>query len=442
MNEWNVCIGDVVSVGDQVLLQVSLPRQPCFKLNHRFKLKNFAPNTYKTSRTGWYYRVLREGTVQVGDEIKVVERPWPTWPIARIQEYLHRSIDNLEMNEEISNIQELGDESRGAFKRRVAKQKAKEKRRGEGQVDTWRNFKLIEKTIQTPRVSSFVLEAITPDLDAESRTLGAHAKLRLPNGMLRSYSIVSGEHNKFELGIALDDNSRGGSKYLHESLNVGDTIEVGKIAEGVPSVGAASNHVFIVGGIGITAFLAMMELFHKIHLNFTLHLGIRSPDELPFRERLEGFGERTIIYDKSKGQRMDIPKILRDLSWNSHVYVCGPNRVIEGAQEAAKQCRISESDIHYEAFTTEIGGDPFEAEISNRGKLVQVKDDESLLEVLRKEFGEEIPSSCEVGNCGTCKISLKSGLVSHRGTALTQEDKITSMLSCVSRGIGRIVVEI
>jgi len=42
MNERNVCIGDVYRVGseeDGVLLQVSLPRQPCFKLNHRFGLK-------------------------------------------------------------------------------------------------------------------------------------------------------------------------------------------------------------------------------------------------------------------------------------------------------------------------------------------------------------------------------------------------------------------
>ena len=66
MNERNVCIGDIVSVGtDGLILQVSLPRQPCFKLNHRFQLKNFAPNTYKLSRTGWYYRVLQEGTIQV-----------------------------------------------------------------------------------------------------------------------------------------------------------------------------------------------------------------------------------------------------------------------------------------------------------------------------------------------------------------------------------------
>jgi MOSC domain-containing protein YiiM len=51
MNERNVCIGDVVRVGE-VLLQVSLPRQPCFKLNHRFGIKGFAAQTWKKSRTG------------------------------------------------------------------------------------------------------------------------------------------------------------------------------------------------------------------------------------------------------------------------------------------------------------------------------------------------------------------------------------------------------
>jgi MOSC domain-containing protein YiiM len=60
MNERNICIGDIIRVGE-ALLQVSLPRQPCFKLNHRFGIKGFAPQTFKKSRTGWYYRVLEEG---------------------------------------------------------------------------------------------------------------------------------------------------------------------------------------------------------------------------------------------------------------------------------------------------------------------------------------------------------------------------------------------
>ena len=74
-------------------------------------------------------------------------------------------------------------------------------------------------------------------------------------------------------------------------------------------------------------------------------------------------------------------------------------------------------------------------------RRAQIGEDETLLEVLRKQL-DEVPSSCEVGNCGTCKVTLKSGRVDHRGTALTEEEKLDSMLSCVSRGIGRIAIGI
>jgi MOSC domain-containing protein YiiM len=101
MNERNVCIGDKIRVGE-ALLQVSLPRQPCFKLNHRFGIKDFASQTWKKSRTGWYYRVLREGYISAGNEILLVERKWPEWTIERVQEYLHRDKTNMEKLMEVS----------------------------------------------------------------------------------------------------------------------------------------------------------------------------------------------------------------------------------------------------------------------------------------------------------------------------------------------------
>ena len=64
---------------------------------------------------------------------------------------------------------------------------------------------------------------------------------------------------------------------------------------------------------------------------------------------------------------------------------------------------------------------------------------ETLLQVLRKARFE-IESSCEMGNCGTCRIGLRSGMVEHRGSALNEE-KERVLLSCVSSGVGHIVVE-
>lgn len=449
MNERNVCIGDILSVGDDgVLLQVSLPRQPCFKLNHRFQLKNFAPNTYKTSRTGWYYRVLREGAVQEGDEIRLVERKWPKWTIERVQEYLHRTPDNHEMNEELSQIVEMGDESRKAFETRVAKFKAKQKREAGGgdkeQAENWRDYKLVEKKAQTPRIMSFVLEALTPNPDAGEKDLkhGSHVRLKLPNGLLRSYSIVFGDENRFELGVALEERSRGGSTYLHQNTKEGDVLQVGRITSDVKPAAAASNHVFIVGGIGITAFLSLLEMYRRINWETTLHYGVRSSGEVPFRERLDELGHSVKLYDGSRGQRMDIGEILRSLTWNSHVYVCGPRRMLDEAATEAKKCGLGGDDVHFEAFSADTAGDPFEAEVANReGRVVEVGGEETLLEVLRRYF-DDVPSSCEVGNCGTCRVALKSGKVEHRGTALMEEEKREAMLSCVSRGSGRIVIEI
>ncbi|GKT50375.1 carnitine monooxygenase reductase subunit [Colletotrichum spaethianum] len=424
MNERNVCIGDVIAVGDEVVLQ----------------LKNFAPTTFKTSRTGWYYRVLKEGTVKAGDEIRLVERKWPKWTIERIQEYLHRNQNDLAMNEELAAIEDLGKESRGAFQRRVAKAKTQEKReRG----DKWRDFKIVEKTTQTPRIASFVLEAVSLKENVEGVDPGAHAKLKLPNGLLRSYSIVSGDRNEFELGIALEDQSRGGSRFLHESAAVGDVLQVGRITTDVQVASASSNHVFIVGGIGITAFLALAEAYLEVHFNFEMHYAVRSADDVPFRSRLEALGRSVRLYDRSKGERMDIGDIMRTLKWNSHVYVCGPTRMIEAVRTAAEECGLDESDVHYEAFSADTSGDPFEVEIVNQeGKVLKVGAEETLLEVLKREVGGDVESSCEVGNCGTCKVVLKTGRVDHRGTALTPEERVGSMLSCVSRGIERITIEI
>ncbi|CAF9917903.1 MAG: hypothetical protein GOMPHAMPRED_001409 [Gomphillus americanus] len=440
MNERNVCIGDIVSVGSQAILQVSLPRQPCFKLNHRFSLKNFAPKTYQSSRTGWYYRVLQEGTIKAGDKVKVVQRHWPDWPIERIQEYLHRNTENLAMNTALAAIEDLGKESREQFQNRVDKaNKAREK---ENLV--WLDFRVTARSMETPRIVKLTLEAVKLDPEARSITSGSHVSIKLPNGLVRSYSVVSSKSgNDFELGIALTNASRGGSKHIHGSVHVGTILPVMITRRTFPNAPAASNHCFVVGGIGLTAFLALMEKMRAINFNFTMHYAVRSTQDVPFTSRLDKLAEHVIVYDKSKGQTMDVRLIMSSLPWNSHVYVCGPPRMMDNAQAAAQEVGLTDEEVHYEAFQADVGGDPFEAKVLNRdGKVVQISGTDSLLQVLRREFGDDVASSCEVGNCGTCKVKVNCGRIEHKGTALSSEDKKDHMLSCISRGIGQIEIEI
>lgn len=89
VTEATLCLGDQVRVGS-VLLQVSQGRQPCWKLNDRLGVPDMAQRVQQTGRTGWYYRVLQEGTLQAGDALTLLARPWPQWPLARVIDVLYR----------------------------------------------------------------------------------------------------------------------------------------------------------------------------------------------------------------------------------------------------------------------------------------------------------------------------------------------------------------
>ena len=86
--EADVCIGDSFAMGEAVV-QISQPRQPCWKQARRWRRKDLALQIQRTGRTGWYLRVLREGHVQCGDTLTLIERPLPEWTVARANEVMH-----------------------------------------------------------------------------------------------------------------------------------------------------------------------------------------------------------------------------------------------------------------------------------------------------------------------------------------------------------------
>lgn len=73
LTERNVHIGDVYRVGG-VTLQVSQPRSPCWKINHRFSTEGMSLVVARERITGWYYRVIEAGTIRPGDRMQLIER--------------------------------------------------------------------------------------------------------------------------------------------------------------------------------------------------------------------------------------------------------------------------------------------------------------------------------------------------------------------------------
>ncbi|MFT4732605.1 MAG: MOSC domain-containing protein YiiM [Gammaproteobacteria bacterium] len=93
MNDENVFIGDTYRIGG-VVLQVNSPRAPCSKINQRYGVKNMDLFIAEKGITGWYYRVIETGIMQVGDRITLEHRLQKTTSIRNIMR-LTRSKDKI-----------------------------------------------------------------------------------------------------------------------------------------------------------------------------------------------------------------------------------------------------------------------------------------------------------------------------------------------------------
>jgi MOSC domain-containing protein YiiM len=71
--ESDVHIGDRFAIGTAEFV-VTQPRLPCFKLNLKFNREDMVKRFLASHRTGFYFRVLREGELGAGDEIVSTHR--------------------------------------------------------------------------------------------------------------------------------------------------------------------------------------------------------------------------------------------------------------------------------------------------------------------------------------------------------------------------------
>lgn len=116
--EGDVCIGDMFEIGES-LVQISQPRQPCWKLARRWRVKDLALHVQETGRTGWYFRVLREGYVRAGNTLVLVERPHPNWTVSSANTVMHHQTNDLHAAEDLGGCVYLSSRWREKLKRRV-----------------------------------------------------------------------------------------------------------------------------------------------------------------------------------------------------------------------------------------------------------------------------------------------------------------------------------
>jgi MOSC domain-containing protein YiiM len=83
LTEEMVHIGDRFRCGT-ALLEISRPRTPCWKIEHRFGHKGMVARIIATGRCGWYFRVIESGEVAAGDSLERIALGAGGWSVARV----------------------------------------------------------------------------------------------------------------------------------------------------------------------------------------------------------------------------------------------------------------------------------------------------------------------------------------------------------------------
>jgi phthalate 4,5-dioxygenase reductase subunit len=275
--------------------------------------------------------------------------------------------------------------------------------------------------------------------DLPEFTAGSHVSVTIPGGLIRKYSLCNdpAERDRYEIAVKSDPQGGGGSISMTGRVKVGDAIEVSEPVSNFALSERAASHTFIVGGIGITPIMSMIR-----HLKssggkpFRLYYCTRSPQATAFRDELSApplGGVVRIHHDGGNPDNaLDFWPILEQPK--GHVYCCGPRGLMEAVRDMTGHW--SPAAIHFEAFTeperSKPEDRPFRIRLARTGTVLDVPVGATILEVLRAA-GHDAPSSCESGTCGTCKTRLLSGKADHRDLVLTEAERDSHIMICVSR---------
>lgn len=118
LTEEQVCIGDTFRLGKAVV-QVSQPRQPCFKLSVKLGRTDLPLLVQNTGYTGYYFRVLEEGLVSKEDGLVPIDRLPKPFTLAYANRIMHHEKTNRAAMEELLQVKELSTSWRDTFRKRL-----------------------------------------------------------------------------------------------------------------------------------------------------------------------------------------------------------------------------------------------------------------------------------------------------------------------------------
>lgn len=439
--ESDLAVGDVLRVGGAVL-EVTEPRQPCYKVDVRLGVEGAAVHMVRTGATGCYLGLVERGDIGAGDLVERISGPSEN----RVSPAtLHRlntaaKVSDLAEIEALSSNETLPPKWQELLRVKAAGLRRKQLR----QARAWnglKDFKVVQVATETEYVRSLYLSPV--DGAAAPRVLpGQFVTLRLPNNTKhapgaqidRSYT-VSGIHEQWiRVTVRREDAGGGGSLSVH-GLVPGDIVGLrapsGDFTMANHPPGAPA--ILVSAGIGITPMVAMAGALEGSGVDVRAVHGMRHPGEDALVEELAASItalQGSLVLCVSSGQRhdLDVPQQagrvtreilepLLDAPAESHLYVCGPQSFMDDVREAALALGVPDSSVHDEGFVSPVGArriptvpsGGYEVYFAQNGRSLLWAEAEDTLADIAESAGAEVQTSCGQGVCGTCQTRVLGG---------------------------------
>ena len=203
-------------------------------------------------------------------------------------------------------------------------------------------------------------------------------------------------------------------------------------------VNPTDEFVFVSGDSGITQILAMMRnLKSQGHQQFKLIYCTHDAASTAFFEELTGpeFAPHVTLHHDhgDSNNAFDFwPEF--ETPTKAQVYCYGSRELMDAVADMTGHW--PSGAIHLESSASAaVAYDvntAFTVRLNKSGLTVPVSADQSILQALRAN-GQQVSSSCESGNCGSCRTGLLAGIAEHRDSVLSEDEKASNIMVCVSR---------
>ena len=275
---------------------------------------------------------------------------------------------------------------------------------------------------------------------------GAHIVVTIRAGtksFRNAYTLTGSPYDplSYTISVFRQPAGKGGSRHLHEQVHVGDHLFVEPPANYFSIDRTAKSHLLIAGGIGITPLLGMARELGQDKKTFELHFAVRTAGQAGLAtDLLTSCPGHVTVYVGESGQRLSVRDILARRPLGTHVYVCGPAKLVEAVENTARDLGWPLSSVHVERFQYLVSGPAFVLELQSSNKTIRVAEGQSMLEAL-ENAGIETSSLCRMGACGKCRVAVYhcDGRLIHHDQTLGAEERSsgTAVIPCVSRFEGR-----